>query len=93
MKEVWVVEVRYDNENPGVYGPYTEKQARRIEGILDDETSLATDAYGMNHHPHSILGAGAMPLERYAQFMTAQERRTVRLDVRAAEETARENTS
>lgn len=83
--EVWGVEVRYDDENPGVYGPYTQAQAERTAARIRAEVELATDSYGGSFHPRGVLGAQASKLTRYDQFLDGQERLTARRDVRDSE--------
>lgn len=85
MAAVWVVETRIEDENPGVYGPYTEAQAKRVAAHLEEEAALATDKYGQSVHPYGVLGAGAYPLSRYDQFLTGEERRQARRDARERE--------
>lgn len=88
VPQVWGVEVRYDDENPGVYGPYTQAQAERVAAKIREEVELASDAHGVNHHPHSVLGALASRLTRYDQFMNGQQRQAARRDVRDSEAAA-----
>ncbi len=85
MSTVWAVEVRYEDANSEVYGPYTEAQAERTAANLDEEAALATDKYGHNVHLHGVLGAIAYPLARYDQYLTGDERRQARRDARERE--------
>lgn len=85
MKQPWCIEVSYQDENPGTFGPYTETQARRLAAKLNEEAELASDAHGGNHHPHGVYVAVACPLTRYEDILTGEQRRQARRDARAAE--------
>lgn len=80
----WVVEIRIDDNGPQVCGPYTETQANSVVTKLEEEVDLATDRYGIVHHPFSVLGATAYPLGRYDSFLTAEQRRDARSEARQA---------
>lgn len=84
MGAVWAVEVRIDDNDPQVFGPYTEAQAERAAARLKEEVELAADRYGVVHHPFGVLGAMAYPLGRYDSFLTAAQRRETRAAVRDA---------
>ena len=66
---IWLVEVSYEDEDPGTYGPYTERQAKGVERALRKEAELATDKHGITHHPHGLRGAIAYPAARYGDFV------------------------
>ncbi len=83
MAKVWVVLVRYTDEDPGEYGPYTELQAERVAARLQEEAEMGNDN-GQCLHPHNVEGANAVPMMRYDQFLTGPERRALRKAVSAA---------
>ncbi len=85
MKQVYIVEVHYEDQDPVAHGPYTEAQAQRVAARLDDEVRLSSDKHGGNHHPQGVRGASALPLGRYDQFMSADERKQARRAARQAE--------
>lgn len=80
---VWVVSVHYEDDDPAVYGPYTERQALTVAGRIDNEATMATDRSGKSYHPRGVVQAIAWELSRYDAFLTIEERRTARADVRA----------
>lgn len=82
---VWLVEVRIEDNDPQVFGPYTEAQARRAAARIEEEVALATDTHGMNFHPRGALGASAYPISPYDTFLTGEERRQARGEVRGSE--------
>lgn len=84
MTETWQVDVAYEDDDPGIYGPYTERQAERVAARLSAEVALSTDKYGHNHHPRGVRSANAMPMARYDAFLTAEEKRGARVGVRVA---------
>ncbi len=77
-KTVYVVEVSYEDEDPGVFGPYTQAQAERVAAKISEEVELSKDEWGGNFHMHSVRGANAYPLTRYEQFMTGPQRLAAR---------------
>ncbi len=87
-RDVYVVEVAYDDEDPGTFGPYTQAQAERVAGRIMAEVAIAVDELGGNHHPHGVRFAASVPLRRYddaSNFLDSDARRAVRRAVRAAD--------
>lgn len=82
---MWAVEVTYEDDDPGTYGPYTQAQAERVAKRLTEEIALSYSSHGHNHHPHDVRFASAAPLGRYDQFMTAEEKRAARKAVRESD--------
>jgi len=86
ITETWAVEVTYDEEDPGVYGPYTEDHAGKIARTIQREADLCHDENGDNYHPCGIRGAQPFRLSRYDQFLTGEQRHQVGLEKRATRE-------
>ncbi len=85
--KVWCVEVSYEDDDPGTYGPYTEAQANRVADRLKEEARLSSSSSGLNFHPHNVRSALASPLYRYDQFLDGEARRAARREVRIEEST------
>jgi hypothetical protein len=82
--DVWAVEVRYHDDDPATYGPYTKLQAERVAKALLAEALLARDVHGCYHHPWGVESAMAVPQRRYTFFLTGAERRRARSAARRA---------
>lgn len=79
---VWVVGVMTEDEDEVVYGPYTERQAKRVAAKIQDEADAGRDLYGGCHHPLSVTGAIPFPLGRYDRFLSTEEKKEMRAEKR-----------
>lgn len=81
-REVWLVDVSYEDDDSVVFGPYTQRQAERFAARLVKEADSLTDEYGKNHHPHDVRHATAYPVHTYEHWLSTEEKKAARAAMR-----------